>query len=77
MAEYIWLDTQKPSSLVSKLGLDYNMALGVVIVLLVMGKGSHSAIDAGVTVFGTTTPPNFKRQEGRGRLINVLQHVYD
>ena len=53
------------------------MALGVVIVLLVMGKGSHSAIDAGVTVFGTTTPPNFKRQEGRGRLINVLQHVYD
>ena len=53
------------------------MTLGVVIVLLVMGKGSHSAIDAGVTVFGTTTPPNFKRQEGRGRLIHVAKQKYD
>ena len=39
-----------------------------------MVKGAHSAIDAGVTVFGTTVAPNFKRQEGRGKLIvDILQ----
>ena len=42
------------------------MALHFGIVLLVMVKSALSAIDAGVTVFGTTVAPNFKRQEGRG-----------
>ena len=45
------------------------MALHFGIVLLVMVKSALSAIDAGVTVFGTTVAPNFKRQEGRGKFI--------
>ena len=50
------------------------MALKFAIILLIMVKGAHSAIDAGVTVFGTTVAPNFKRPEGRGKfIVDILQ----
>ena len=69
----MWFATQEPSSLNCILGnllcLKPNMALHFGIVLLVMVKSALSAIDAGVTVFGTTVAPNFKRQEGRGKFI--------
>ena len=45
------------------------MALKFAIIILIMVKGAHFAIDAGVTVFGTTVAPNFKRPEGRGKFI--------
>ena len=52
------------------------MALKFVIMILVVVKSAHSAIDAGVTVFGTTEAPNFKRPEGR-RKFRVDTHPYE
>ena len=43
------------------------MLLNFVINLLVVVQNVHSAVDAGVIVFGTTVAPNFNRLEGRGR----------
>ena len=52
------------------------MALKFVIMILVVVKSAHSAIDAGVTVFGTTEAPNFKRPEGR-RKFRFDTHPYE
>ena len=41
------------------------MALRFSVALLFAVKHVHSAIDAGVTVYGSTVAPNFQRQEGR------------
>ena len=43
------------------------MLLNFVINLLVVVQNVHSAVDAGVIVFGITVAPNFNRLEGRGR----------
>ena len=42
------------------------MAPRFYVALLFVVKSVHSAIDVGVTVYGTTVAPNFQRQEGRG-----------
>lgn len=44
------------------------MLLNFVINLLVVVQSVHSAVDAGVTVFGTTVATNFNRLEGRGKI---------
>ena len=41
------------------------MALTFSVALLFAVKCVQAAIDAGVTVYGTTVAPNFQRQEGR------------
>ena len=44
------------------------MTLANAFAILVVVESVHSAIDTGVTVFGTTVAPNFKRLEGRREL---------
>ena len=41
------------------------MALIFAVAVLFAVKTVHSAIDTGVTVYGTTLAPNFQRLEGR------------
>ena len=47
------------------------MALARFFAILFVVESVHSAIDTGVTVFGTTVGPNFKRLEGRRELYNI------
>ena len=44
------------------------MALARAFAVLAVVQIVHAAIDTGVTVFGTTVAPNFKRLEGRREL---------
>ena len=43
----------------------------VIIVFVIYLDACLGAIDSGVTVFGTTVGPNFKRAEGIGRSILI------
>ena len=44
----------------------------LIIVFVVYLDACLGAIDSGVTVFGTTVGPNFKRAEGIGRSILII-----